>query len=65
MTLKPAADAVSRLDRSHEEDAQRWIEEVSEFDAPERGDTVTGGGEGGDAGSDTPRRPAGSAARGA
>ena len=31
------ADAVARLERSHEEDALRWTEAVSEFDATETG----------------------------
>ena len=29
------ADSVSRLNRAHETDAQRWIESVSEFDEAE------------------------------
>ena len=29
------AEAVTRLDRSHEEDSLRWIEAVSEFDGNE------------------------------
>ena len=29
------AEAVARLDRSHEEDSLRWIEAVSEFDGNE------------------------------